>query len=372
MRSLRAVRLIRRRNGLPTVHLPNVKRCKTMFMIRLFILVCLVLAGCEGTSPAAPDAETPDAQLPCPSGQELCGDACADPQTDRMNCGACGTACADGEVCSMGACALSCETSLTDCSGSCRDVQSDRANCGACGTACVSGEICEAGACVLSCPSGLAACGGTCRDYQTDSNHCGGCDTSCAAGELCSSGSCVASCSDGQTACSGSCINTNYNPAHCGACDNACAGGSTCSGGTCFSHYEYLGEGECRNSSGNYSIRLKKIFSDLRPHTAGTNAAQARRRCLDLCLEHTSFCLSATLVLRDDWLSPECHLNTDRPTFTAAGHSVPAEAWGLARYVDGVRYSMSCGSTGACPTEAYGIGRLNPRSGYHCYQRYDL
>jgi len=40
----------------------------------------------------------------CPTGQTLCGAACANTATDRANCGACGTACAAGSLCVAGVC----------------------------------------------------------------------------------------------------------------------------------------------------------------------------------------------------------------------------------------------------------------------------
>ena len=36
--------------------------------------------------------------------------------------------------------------------------------------------------------------------------------------------------------------------------------------------YSYLGEGECRQSDGSYPIQFSKGYSDLSPHTSGTNA----------------------------------------------------------------------------------------------------
>ena len=45
-------------------------------------------------------------------------DGYGDTKNDPKNCGACGTTCSGGKVCSMGACALSCQAGLTDCDGS--------------------------------------------------------------------------------------------------------------------------------------------------------------------------------------------------------------------------------------------------------------
>jgi hypothetical protein len=72
---------------------------------------------------------------------------CRDLQTDRANCGACGTTCATGEVCSGGVCAPTCGGGQVFCAGACRDVQTDRAHCGACGTRCVAGQVCNQARC---------------------------------------------------------------------------------------------------------------------------------------------------------------------------------------------------------------------------------
>ena len=51
--------------------------------------------------------------------------------------------------------------------------------------------------------------------------------------------------------------------------------------------YSYLGEGECRQSDGNYPIKFSIGYYDLNPHTSGTNAEQALDRC-KACLLYTS------------------------------------------------------------------------------------
>ncbi len=40
----------------------------------------------------------------CPSGQQRCGNACVDTNTDAANCGGCSNACAGGKSCQQGAC----------------------------------------------------------------------------------------------------------------------------------------------------------------------------------------------------------------------------------------------------------------------------
>ncbi len=56
--------------------------------------------ACSGSGPYAIDLTIGD----CPAGQTLCGAACADTQSDRANCGACGSACIAGQSCVSGVC----------------------------------------------------------------------------------------------------------------------------------------------------------------------------------------------------------------------------------------------------------------------------
>jgi hypothetical protein len=114
----------------------------------------------EGEYKAAPGAyelEVDDigfiASGACPAGQELCGVACADYQTDKNNCGSCGNACDASRACVGGKCV--CPTNYTDCEGQCVDLQIDSQNCGGCGKPC-SGP-CVGGTCQAStCTAGAA------------------------------------------------------------------------------------------------------------------------------------------------------------------------------------------------------------------------
>jgi hypothetical protein len=110
---------------------------------------------------------------------------------DRDNCGMCGNACAAGEVCSNGACSLSCQIDLTDCNGVCANLMTDIANCGVCGMACAAGEVCSNGTCALSCQTDLLDCNGLCVDVTSNSAHCGMCGNACSADAVCSNGQCA-------------------------------------------------------------------------------------------------------------------------------------------------------------------------------------
>jgi hypothetical protein len=191
--------------------------------------------ACGTVCPGGQSCRMGRCEIQCPSGQTVCNGACVSLQADRANCGACGTSCPEGQVCSMGRCATSCGAGLTDCMGSCRDVQNDRLNCGACGTTCAAGQVCVMGACQTSCPMGQTECGGLCVNTQTDRGNCGMCGTACAAGQVCTAGRCELSCAAGQTACGtpAMCVNTQSDRANCGMCGNACASGLVCSMGEC-------------------------------------------------------------------------------------------------------------------------------------------
>jgi|GEM_PF-5421019 len=188
--------------------------------------------------------------LDCTAGLSACGGKCADFQTDRGNCGACGTKCAAGEVCSAGKCTLSCGSGLATCTGGgdagvgdggttgpyCANTQTDRGNCGACGTKCGVGEICEAGACKLSCGGGTTQCGNRCVDTSIDANNCGGCGAAdatkkCGAGSTCSNATC---CANGKTGCNGQCIDATADANNCGGCGIVCGAATPfCIGSTC-------------------------------------------------------------------------------------------------------------------------------------------
>lgn len=163
----------------------------------------------------------------------LCGGACRDLALDPSNCGSCGTTCASGQVCSNGACVVSCGGGLVRCSAVCRDTLADLTNCGRCGNTCASGQVCSNGSCAVSCAVGLTNCSGTCRDLTTDNNHCGGCGTTCASGQICSAGVCQFSCRQGTSNCNGFCRDLQSDVRNCGACGMACASGQVCSNGTC-------------------------------------------------------------------------------------------------------------------------------------------
>lgn len=125
-----------------------------------------------------------------------------------------------------------CQPGTDRCGQGCADYQSDRRNCGACGKACFAGQVCSEGGCV--CQAGTTLCGGQCAVLQNDISHCGACGNACASGQVCEKGSCRNACTDATlTQCSGGCVNVAQDLSHCGACGNACESGQHCSAGHC-------------------------------------------------------------------------------------------------------------------------------------------
>ncbi|MEZ4408038.1 MAG: MXAN_6577-like cysteine-rich protein [Polyangiales bacterium] len=218
------------------------------------LAMALALTRCSESPPASTDAGidvSTDTGPSCPTGQTVCGSACADLQSSESNCGACGNACGSGERCVAGACRVDCPTGQVACTlagdaGTAREVcvltSTDRANCGMCGRACADGEVCSMGMCTTTCAAGLTTCGTgasrACADLTRDPANCGACGTACAPGQACAGGTCSTSCPQGQTACvgdggAGYCADLSSSRANCGACGVACASGQLCAASTC-------------------------------------------------------------------------------------------------------------------------------------------
>src|SRR5688572_27626221 len=213
-------------------------------------------------------------ELACPTGQLVCAGRCVDRLKDREYCGATlgcgeesvgsdGTSCGDGDVCSNGTCAPSCQDGLIECDGQCVDPLRDRAHCGVdaecqpnpnAAPICAPGYVCNGGECSLSCPSVGVKCGSECVDPTKDIEHCGataGCGengvgsdgTECAPGHVCSFGICMPSCQDGLVECNGTCIVPERDREFCGATPGCgvdggddgetCPPGYVCNGGDC-------------------------------------------------------------------------------------------------------------------------------------------
>ena len=165
------------------------------------VLTTMINLGCQSCPDGNADNSLFCHGASCSAEESVCGGACSNLQSDRDNCGACGTACGDGLVCSFGACVEGCAGGLVSCGGSCIDQSSDEANCGGCGTGelftCATGESCIDGVC--GCAAGELVCGGTCTNPATSDAYCGAtgdcaggnAGQSCGANEACLNGDCV-------------------------------------------------------------------------------------------------------------------------------------------------------------------------------------
>lgn len=211
----------------------------------------------------------------CPTGQDICNDACFDLQTDDVHCGACGNDCAQDETCQGGVCGVNCgpggfcpaSGAQPDCCAStCTNVTSDFANCNGCGNACNSqtANQCVAGACKCGsndpCTGGQTCCNGTCRNLTNDVNNCNACGNVCPG-----TGQTTADVSCQNSTCTFTCRGQNYdvdnNPS------NGCERADTQTNHT-QATAQFLGSRTCDDSdTGAFSGTL---FSDSRMHTNPT------------------------------------------------------------------------------------------------------
>ena len=204
-------------------------------------------------------------QPTCQPGLVACGDTCIDPMNDNSFCGAsadcagenAGVICGTGQICAGGVCALNCQAGLLACDGTCVDPQTSQGFCGASGSctgedagvACPDGQVCSLGECAVDCAPGLVACDGTCIDPDTNNRYCGADDDcrgfddgeECPSGEVCFNGRCEANCGPGLLVCDGRCVDPLTDNIFCGAegtclgeeAGSRCGAGRVCTGGSC-------------------------------------------------------------------------------------------------------------------------------------------
>jgi hypothetical protein len=182
---------------------------------------CAYAPGLQGTCCGGVCVDTSTDPLNC----RYCARSCAPgyctfecggtavPQNCLQTCGA-GTICA-GNSCVDSLCQWAGEACLANdagigtccASGACATPDNDPLNCGACGVVCPSGTTCQSGLC-----GGLAACGAGhagsycnldaglsyrccpgvgCVDTSFDSANCGGCNAACPSGQSCDAGTCA-------------------------------------------------------------------------------------------------------------------------------------------------------------------------------------
>ncbi|HEY4016792.1 MAG TPA: hypothetical protein VGM06_25830 [Polyangiaceae bacterium] len=332
--------------------------------------------------------------LSCPGNQVNCNGTCISAATDRQFCGAsadcqgphAGTACATGQVCSSGACGVSCQAGLVNCGGTCVDPATDNRFCGVgvgcvsdggVGGACTAGQVCSAGACGLTCQAGLVECNGTCVNPMTDRQFCGAsgactgasAGTACPSGQVCNgSGVCAVSCPAGEIDCSGTCVDPSTSNQFCGATTDCmgpdvgttCMAGTVCSGGVCGlscqtgesvtnSHCCPNGQFYCSGKCVDPTIdsQFCNIHSDC---TAGVSCGQGR-----VCSNSTCAATCATPLVLNGGV---CVNPTALTTCGATTGSLGTDCSDLGQVC------VTTGSTSACgcpPGESAGDG-----GGTHC------
>ena len=174
--------------------------------MRLALSACVLMALTTASCQSCPDGGGADNSLfchgaagDCAATETSCSGTCANLDSDRDNCGACGTTCGDGMTCSSGQCVDGCDPGQSKCGATCIDTTQDQNNCGACGAACTSDQVCTNSACV--CAPADITCGGTCTNPQSNEGFCG------AAGDCLGSNAGVA-CNSQQKCVGGACIST--------------------------------------------------------------------------------------------------------------------------------------------------------------------
>ena len=163
----------------------------------------------------------------CPgSHPTLCGLTCTDTQTDRTNCGGCGTACASHQTCVRGACQGTAPTPA--CTDGIKNGSETDIDCGGTCPPCATGKTCVAN---TDCASGVC-CGGVCcaGGQGCDAGQCAdqaSCQNDPRVGQSCTTGQlgvCAAGtlrCTDGRLTCE---RNVAPSPEICNGLDDDCDG----------------------------------------------------------------------------------------------------------------------------------------------------
>ena len=188
-----------------------------------------------GNSCGAKTCFNGECRFVCDNGLATCETGCVDLKTDLQNCGDCGNACDENESCVNGKCSSGCDASESLCDGECVNLNADAKNCGECGHACNEGESCQNKVCKQACDAGQDPCNGKCVDLDSDNDNCGVCGNKCStdAGESCYNGTCKVVCRENEQLCGTKCIDLKSNKDNCGECGNACEEGEKCNAGVC-------------------------------------------------------------------------------------------------------------------------------------------
>ena len=208
---------------------------------------------------AVPAAGPPMCVASCDgTGLTACGLQCVDLQTNRNNCGACGSPCnlpnAIASSCAAGTCAVvRCEPGYADCDPSLPGCDTPLArffDCRSCGDSCATehaSAFCGAAGCARTCHDGYGDCDRSHPDCETPLDtaaNCGACGAACPNDRpLCDGArgkeTCVSACAAPRAdLCGTSCTDLMSDPRHCGNCATVCDSYQACTAGRCTPRYE--------------------------------------------------------------------------------------------------------------------------------------
>jgi hypothetical protein len=134
----------------------------------ILTLLAAALAACGGNVIVEDPPKTTTDPSDCTDLETLCGNECADLQSDPNHCGDCSIACASGP-CLNGNClngtpttggttsGTECPAGYYMCASGCVDIYNDATNCGYCNHICAPGEACVDAFCVSS-PGSCVTC----------------------------------------------------------------------------------------------------------------------------------------------------------------------------------------------------------------------
>ncbi|MEM6955520.1 MAG: hypothetical protein AAF645_07510 [Myxococcota bacterium] len=229
------------------------------------VIALVMLAGCG----------SPIVGAECAEGFVPCDNVCVSLESDRLNCGACGTICSVEQLCIQGSCAVPPDADMDASVDGSMDMLLDRfvdgnnffdandgdpdgggdgggdgdggdgggdgdggdgGGDGDGGDGGGDGDV-DGGPPVCACDIGEQCCSDVCVQPDRDPANCGGCGIRCGAAEFCADSSCEPICAAPLELCGAVCIDTTSDRDNCGGCGIRCASG-ICQDSACASSSE--------------------------------------------------------------------------------------------------------------------------------------